>query len=69
MDVNAVLDGIAQVMPANDVILFSAETGEGVAEWLAWLSARRAATYTQHEAARHHDHRGDHHHGHHHEVC
>ena len=43
LDVQAILDGIAQVMPANDVILFSAETGEGVDAWLAWLAARRAA--------------------------
>lgn len=42
MDVDAVLDGIAQVMPANHVIRFSAETGEGVDEWLQWLAARRA---------------------------
>ena len=42
MDVDAVLDGIAQVMPANHVIPFSAETGEGVDEWLQWLAARRA---------------------------
>jgi hydrogenase nickel incorporation protein HypB len=44
LDVAAVLDGIAQVMPANRVILFSAETGEGVGEWLDWLAAQRAAT-------------------------
>ena len=42
VDVQAVRDGIAQVMPANNVILFSAETGEGVDEWLDWLRARRA---------------------------
>ena len=42
MDVDAVLDGIAQVMPANHVIRFSAETGEGVDEWLQWLATRRA---------------------------
>lgn len=41
LDVPAILDGIAQVMPANNVIRFSAETGEGVDEWLAWLAARR----------------------------
>ena len=42
MDVNAVLDGIAQVMPANKVIRFSAATGEGVDEWLQWLSSSRS---------------------------
>jgi hydrogenase nickel incorporation protein HypB len=40
MDVHEVLRGIAQVMPANKVILFSAETGLGVEEWLAWLAER-----------------------------
>jgi hypothetical protein len=40
--VQAVLDAIAEVMPANKVILFSAETGEGVDEWLDWLASRRA---------------------------
>lgn len=50
MDVDAVLEGIAQVMPANRVIRFSAETGEGVDEWLAWLAAGRAH---QHEAQAH----------------
>jgi hydrogenase nickel incorporation protein HypB len=42
LDLPATLDGIRQVMPANEVILFSAETGEGVEAWLAWLAARRA---------------------------
>jgi hydrogenase nickel incorporation protein HypB len=41
LDVQAILDGTAQVMPANKVIRFSAETGEGVDEWLNWLAARR----------------------------
>jgi hydrogenase nickel incorporation protein HypB len=41
LDVQAILDGVAQVMPANKVIRFSAETGEGVDEWLGWLAARR----------------------------
>lgn len=35
------LEGIAQVMPANRVILLSAETGQGVDEWLAGLEERR----------------------------
>lgn len=42
MDVDAVLDGIAQVMPANKVIHFSAATGEGVDEWIQWLSSSRS---------------------------
>jgi hydrogenase nickel incorporation protein HypB len=65
LDVQAVLDGIAQVMPANRVIQFSAETGEGVQEWLDWLDARRAATgvHAEHQ----HDAHADHHHYHHHQ--
>ena len=43
VDVPAILEGIAQVMPANRVIQFSAETGQGVDEWLAWLDERRRA--------------------------
>jgi len=38
------------------VILFSAESGLGVANWLAWLATRRAAQV----GTRHH---GDHGHG------
>ena len=56
VDVPAVLDGIAQVMPANKVILFSAETGEGVDEWLAWLATRRAAAPAEHRHDHHHHH-------------
>jgi hydrogenase nickel incorporation protein HypB len=61
MDVDAVLEGIAQVMPANQVIRFSAVTGEGVNEWLDWLEHRRQHA---HEHGAHHVH--DHHHEHHH---
>jgi hydrogenase nickel incorporation protein HypB len=41
IDPKNVLDAVAEVMPENRVILFSAETGEGVDEWLEWLAARR----------------------------
>jgi hydrogenase nickel incorporation protein HypB len=67
MDVNAVLDGIAQVMPANKVILFSAESGEGVSEWLEWLAARRAEARPAAHAHHHHHHTDHHHHHHEHE--
>ena len=43
VDVRAILDGITQVMPANRVIQFSAETGQGVDQWLAWLEEQRRA--------------------------
>jgi hydrogenase nickel incorporation protein HypB len=57
MDVDAVLRGIAQVMPANKVIRFSAVTGEGVDDWIAWLTAQRGALAPRLPAAPpHHDH-------------
>ena len=57
VDVPAILEGIAQVMPANRVIQFSAETGEGVDQWLAWLDERRRAAGTAvHAHARTHAH-------------
>jgi hydrogenase nickel incorporation protein HypB len=66
LDVKALLDGIAQVMPANEVIVFSAETGEGVAEWLAWLAARRSAAIRAAIDSRvhHHHHHHEQRHGH-----
>jgi hydrogenase nickel incorporation protein HypB len=41
--VEAVLDGLARVMPRPEVIRVSARKGEGVPEWIAWLESRRAA--------------------------
>jgi hydrogenase nickel incorporation protein HypB len=41
--VEAVLDALARVMPQPDVLQVSARTGEGVADWIAWLEGRRAA--------------------------
>jgi hydrogenase nickel incorporation protein HypB len=61
-----VLDAIAQVMPANKVIPFSAESGLGVDEWLAWLATRRVAQAGAHHhgehahAAHHHPHDAHH---------
>jgi hydrogenase nickel incorporation protein HypB len=63
LDVQAVRDGIAQVMPANRIILFSAESGDGVDEWLSWLAGRRAAAT---EVVRHQHTHLHHHHGHNH---
>ena len=39
--IDTVLEAVAQVMPTNKVILFSAETGQGVDEWLDWLAEQR----------------------------
>lgn len=44
VDVDAILEGISQVMPANKVIEFSAETGLGVDEWLGWLAEMKGRT-------------------------
>jgi hydrogenase nickel incorporation protein HypB len=40
--VEAVRDALARVMPDLALIGLSARTGDGVAEWLAWLEARRS---------------------------
>ena len=39
--VQAIRDALARVMPAPALLPVSAETGEGVDEWVAWLRARR----------------------------
>ena len=41
--VEAVLDALSRVMPRPEVLQVSARTGEGIAGWIAWLAARRAA--------------------------
>ncbi len=43
LDVAALEDGLARVMPAPRVIRLCARSGEGVAAWLAWLEESRAA--------------------------
>jgi len=41
VDVAAIRDGLARVMPVPRVIAVSGKTGEGIGEWLAWLEAHR----------------------------
>ena len=41
VDVRAIRDALARVMPEPRMIAVSARTGEGIDEWLAWLEARR----------------------------
>jgi hydrogenase nickel incorporation protein HypB len=36
-------EAVQRVMPAPRLVRFSAVTGEGVQEWIAWLEARRAS--------------------------
>ena len=40
VDVAAIRDALARVMPEPRVIAVSGKTGEGIGEWLAWLEAR-----------------------------
>jgi hydrogenase nickel incorporation protein HypB len=41
VDVSAIRDGLARVMPEPRMISVSGKTGEGIPEWLAWLESRR----------------------------
>jgi hydrogenase nickel incorporation protein HypB len=41
VDVAALEDAVARVMPTPRVIRMSARTGEGVEEWLSWIEERR----------------------------
>jgi hydrogenase nickel incorporation protein HypB len=41
--VDAIQEALSHVMPAPAMIRVSARTGEGIADWLAWLEARRRA--------------------------
>jgi hydrogenase nickel incorporation protein HypB len=41
VDLAAIRDGLARVMPEPKLIAVSGKTGEGIGEWLAWLEARR----------------------------
>lgn len=42
VDLDAIIANLAMVMPEPRVIMVSAKTGTGVAEWLGWLLERRA---------------------------
>ena len=41
VDVAAIREAIARVMPEPRIIAVSGKTGQGIGEWLAWLEARR----------------------------
>jgi hydrogenase nickel incorporation protein HypB len=75
VDLKAIRDGLARVMPEPRLIAVSAKTGEGMAEWLAWLEARRPHRHAgirpsppaaaEHGHTHGHDHGHGHGHGHH----
>jgi len=50
VDVPAIEDALARVMPAPRMIQVSARTGAGIDAWLAWLAARRAALHVRGQA-------------------
>ena len=41
LNMNALSDALAHVMPEPRFLLVSARTGDGMTEWMAWLEARR----------------------------
>jgi hydrogenase nickel incorporation protein HypB len=43
VDIAMMIENLARVMPAPNVIAVSAKTGVGIQEWLAWLERRRPA--------------------------
>ena len=47
VDVDAIRDNLARVMPEPHLLPVSARTGEGIADWIAWLEARRPARPAQ----------------------
>ncbi|MGH7894466.1 MAG: hydrogenase nickel incorporation protein HypB [Candidatus Binatia bacterium] len=48
----AILEALARVMPEPACIAVSAETGEGIEQWLGWLRGRQPATSRLSPAAR-----------------
>jgi len=52
VDVGAIRDALARVMPEPRMIAISGKTGEGVDEWLAWLEATRPAITLGHAHVR-----------------
>jgi hydrogenase nickel incorporation protein HypB len=56
VDLDAIRDALSRVMPEPRMIAVSARTGEGIAEWLTWLEARRPAAGARHDHAHSHSH-------------
>jgi hydrogenase nickel incorporation protein HypB len=51
--IEAIADALARVMPAPQLIPFSARSGAGLEAWLGWLEARRPAAVLQAAAHAH----------------
>ena len=70
IDVRAIEDNLARVMPNPKMITVSAKTGEGIEAWIAWLEAqpvRRKLKLKLAQGHHHHSHEHGPHHGHDHE--
>jgi hydrogenase nickel incorporation protein HypB len=65
MSIEKIADSLARVMPDPRFIAVSAVSGEGVADWLAWLAERRRPVTAA--ADQPHDHHPDHDHHHEHQ--
>lgn len=55
-DLAALIDNLGRVMPDPQVLQVSARTGEGVADWVAWLRAQQAGLAHSPGHADHHAH-------------
>jgi len=45
VDIDAIADALARVMPEPRMIAVSARSGDGIPDWLAWLEARRPSQH------------------------
>lgn len=59
IDLRDIADALAQVNPEPRIIAVSAETGEGLDEWIGWLEERRSRLPAKREG--HHPHAHHHH--------
>lgn len=50
LDVPALKEGLARVMPEAELLPVSARTGEGIQGWVSWLEARREAEVSAEES-------------------
>ena len=53
VNVGAIEDALARVMPSPALLKVSATTGEGIDQWLAWLERQRDAVLRRRAATAH----------------